>query len=397
MFKTKKILALFLIVGALFFWQISLVLAWSEPIGTPPTYNVDAPINVGNALQLKTGSIGIKGATPGITHGLAVGSGADGSIITTNSTTSAVVKINEKFYGLNVEATNRNSYNGVYSEISGTNSSAGYFKNNDLTGLGIRVLSAGTGGIFSGGKIALSLSSPETALKINSNKEAVISELINTGNQTVSRTKINFLDNRKVFGLRTEKINPSSGQVDFLVELARDDVGAYIKSINSDNLALKVDGNSSFSGDIFVAGALSVTQGCNGCSVGDLAENFAIKEDKITAGDIVALNEKLQLFKADKNENRVVGVISKSPSLNLNNVAGMPLALSGVVSVKVNSENGPILAGDFVAPSSTAGVGMKACSVGTVVGKALENFADNFGEIKVLVSLSYFPGITCQK
>jgi hypothetical protein len=69
------------------------------------------------------------------------------------------------------------------------------------------------------------------------------------------------------------------------------------------------------------------------------------------------------------------------------------VALAGRVPVKVSTENGPILPGDYLTQSSEPGVAMKATNPGIVVGKALESY-DGLAEGKVMafVNLSYFPG-----
>ena len=75
----------------------------------------------------------------------------------------------------------------------------------------------------------------------------------------------------------------------------------------------------------------------------------------------------------------------------------VPLALVGVVPVKVSAENGPIQPGDLLTTSSTPGHAMKATPVdlggipiyrpGTIIGKALTPLAEGTGVITVLVTL----------
>lgn len=75
----------------------------------------------------------------------------------------------------------------------------------------------------------------------------------------------------------------------------------------------------------------------------------------------------------------------------------LPLAVVGVVPVKVSAENGPILPGDLLTSSSTPGHAMKATPVdvggvaiyrtGTILGKALEAHQSGTGTIDVLVTL----------
>lgn len=75
----------------------------------------------------------------------------------------------------------------------------------------------------------------------------------------------------------------------------------------------------------------------------------------------------------------------------------IPLAVIGVVPVKVTAENGPIQPGDLLTTSSTPGHAMKASPVnlsgieiyrsGTIIGKALEPWAGDVGVIQVLIVL----------
>ena len=75
----------------------------------------------------------------------------------------------------------------------------------------------------------------------------------------------------------------------------------------------------------------------------------------------------------------------------------IPLALVGVVPVKVSAENGPIQPGDLLTTSATPGHAMKATPVdiggiliyrpGTLIGKALTPLAEGTGVITVLVTL----------
>ena len=68
----------------------------------------------------------------------------------------------------------------------------------------------------------------------------------------------------------------------------------------------------------------------------------------------------------------------------------VPLAIVGVVPVKVSAENGPILPGDLIVTSSAPGHAMKAGPnppIGTVIGKALGTLAEGKGVIQMLVTL----------
>jgi hypothetical protein len=69
----------------------------------------------------------------------------------------------------------------------------------------------------------------------------------------------------------------------------------------------------------------------------------------------------------------------------------VPLGVMGVIPTKVSNENGPIYRGDLLVTSSLPGYAMKGTDqnklIGSVLGKALENFDGNgTGVIKVLVN-----------
>jgi hypothetical protein len=68
----------------------------------------------------------------------------------------------------------------------------------------------------------------------------------------------------------------------------------------------------------------------------------------------------------------------------------IPLAIMGVVPVKVSAENGAIRPGDLLVTSSTTGHAMRAGDnppIGTVVGKALGALSQETGVIQMLVTL----------
>jgi hypothetical protein len=71
-----------------------------------------------------------------------------------------------------------------------------------------------------------------------------------------------------------------------------------------------------------------------------------------------------------------------------------PLALVGVVDVKVSSQNGNINAGDPISTSQIAGVGAKAIKAGRIVGRAIENYSNsnpnNIGSVKILIQPNWY-------
>jgi len=189
-------------------------------------------------------------------------------------------------------------------------------------------------------------------------------------------------------------------------------IGVYGSS-NNNQYAWGVysQGNLGVNGSTFITGDLYVAGNCNDdyvplnpgstrsydCSLNDIAELMDSAHD-VEAADIVATDDNMKLVKADKGFNTVIGIVSSNPTMTLTaaeqtSINGQPIALAGLVPVKVNTENGPIKKGDFITASSTAGYGMKATGPCTVVGKALQDFDGDSGQITVFVSLSYFSGL----
>jgi len=97
-------------------------------------------------------------------------------------------------------------------------------------------------------------------------------------------------------------------------------------------------------------------------------------------------------------DTKVAGVISKNPQIVLGekkiklkkkSKEFKLLALKGIVFCKVTNENGPIKRGDLLVTSSKPGYAMRAdlnkLKPGMVVGKALENFDKEKGEILILI------------
>lgn len=134
----------------------------------------------------------------------------------------------------------------------------------------------------------------------------------------------------------------------------------------------------------------------------DLAEVVPISGREPAPGDVVEIDpEHPSHFRlaATPHSALVAGVISTEPGVLLNAKSadeslppeGPALALAGRVPVKVTNENGAIAPGDLLVASATPGHAMRASlhpAPGTVIGKALEGFAqDADGVIEMLVML----------
>ncbi len=92
----------------------------------------------------------------------------------------------------------------------------------------------------------------------------------------------------------------------------------------------------------------------------------------------------------------MIGVYSTQPALlggapdQNDPLAGIPVAITGIVPCKVSAENGAIKRGDLLVTAGLPGYAMRAGSnppQGTVLGKAMGQLDAGTGVIQVLVTL----------
>lgn len=128
----------------------------------------------------------------------------------------------------------------------------------------------------------------------------------------------------------------------------------------------------------------------------DFAEMFPSPEP-LQAGDVVVFGDGDQQVKKSTGEtydDRIAGVVSTRPGFLAGNSkpGDSPIALSGRVPTRVNTENGAITIGDPLTTSSTPGVAMKATEPGPIVGYALQPLAEGEASLVVFIRASYFDG-----
>ncbi|MFH0854588.1 MAG: hypothetical protein V1891_03795, partial [bacterium] len=150
---------------------------------------------------------------------------------------------------------------------------------------------------------------------------------------------------------------------------------------------LKVQGAAEITNDLIIGGALSA-------SGADMAEEFTTEKD-IEEGTVVIMGD--EGYKSAKPcdsdyDTKVIGVVSDNPAVIMGKVDSAHkaiIAISGVVTVKVNSKNGIIKKGDLLTSSNMEGYAMKAidAKIGTVIGKALEECDEEKCKIKALINL----------
>jgi len=139
-----------------------------------------------------------------------------------------------------------------------------------------------------------------------------------------------------------------------------------------------------------------------GTGAADVAEWVNVSEP-VDTGDLLELDpENPGMYRKARGpcSSWAAGVVSTQPGVLLGGeVLGpafdgieagrAPLALAGIVPVKVTDEGGPIRPGDLLVSSSTPGYAMRwdahpeAC--GALVGKALESLEGSEGVILVLL------------
>ncbi len=125
----------------------------------------------------------------------------------------------------------------------------------------------------------------------------------------------------------------------------------------------------------------------------DFAEYMQLNS-AASVGDLVSLNSAGEYQKAVAGQS-LIGVISDNPAFVGNgtiqdNVNAYVVGFAGVIKTTVSASSGPIVAGDFIAASTTGGVGVKLLNSGFALGQALESYSGaGLGTINVLVLPKY--------
>jgi hypothetical protein len=186
---------------------------------------------------------------------------------------------------------------------------------------------------------------------------------------------------------------------------ASNGIAIYGYANSSDNTAVFINDNA--------AGGLIVGAGAGGAlkflvnATGEVYAHGAFhangvdysdrlpSDQGLEPGDVVIIgNDGLLHRSTAPNQADVAGVYSTKPGV-VGQAEGeqrttIPVALAGVIPVKVTSENGVIRAGDLLVSSSQPGRAMHAPKnprPGTVIGKAMRALDRDSGEIEMLVML----------
>jgi hypothetical protein len=185
--------------------------------------------------------------------------------------------------------------------------------------------------------------------------------------------------------------NASNGQVLFLQNGGTDADGAG----GGDFIDARNSPESDIQFRVLTTGEVRSDVGFN-TPAADFAEMLPAVEG-LTPGDVLVIGADGKLTRSTQpGQANVVGVYSTSPGFVggkpvEGSVSGtIPLAIVGIVPVKVSAENGAIQPGDRLVASATPGYAMKVVSrpePGTIVGKALGTLRSGTGVIQVVVTL----------
>lgn len=133
----------------------------------------------------------------------------------------------------------------------------------------------------------------------------------------------------------------------------------------------------------------------------DFAEQIAVEgeEADYQVGDVLVISDQADRTVARSSrpfDTAVVGVYSEQPGFlggapdSDDPLAGIPVAVLGIVPCRVSAENGPIARGDLLVTAATPGHAMRAGEdppAGAVLGKAFGALEAGTGMIPVLVTL----------
>lgn len=170
---------------------------------------------------------------------------------------------------------------------------------------------------------------------------------------------------------------------------------------------LEVNGNIALTNGkggsvIFQDGSKQSTAWTGSLCGGDYAESIDVSDNrgKYEPGDVLVIDPNAEgkfLKSTEPYSMAVAGVYSTKPGVvgrrqtTTKNPDEIPMAVIGIVPVKVIAENGPIHPGDILVTSSTAGYAMRGTDRSrmfqAVIGKAMGSLASGTGLIEVLVSL----------
>jgi len=397
------------------------VLAWAEPQMAPPAGNVPAPLNVSEDGQSKAGGLGLGGVEANDLVGLSVtgetfaisavkGSGetmARALIATSKSAADFIYFGNDPAVNITSEKAGLDINSAEDFGMTSHGKAGGIFAADSLNvNVGYLGMSLGFG-VFGQGQ---SYGGHLSGMGNNSSGLYATGEKYGAWAKASGVQGVGVLAQGKTAGLKAENsvkgYYVEAATKDYALKAVKDedtyvvlgDGSGYGLIVEGGIKAAAFEGGVDINGNLFVSGSCSDEEG--GC-FGDLAENIDTALN-VEVGDIVEINEQGFVEKAKQAySKKAIGVIS-DPAIvfpgaqinpDLKNVKRQPLALTGLVSVKVSNTNGPIEIGDYITSSSIPGYGMKAITSGPVIGKALQAFDKNRGSMIILLDLDWIGSV----
>jgi len=244
--------------------------------------------------------------------------------------------------------------------------------------------------VGSGANIRMNVGGTSNVAVVYSGGMAITGDLSVTGNATLSG---NILGDRVQNGTTSIDIQTAGGNANITVGGTSNVVvwsttGEYITG------TLNVSGNIVSTGANGVANIGSTTTYFNtvhakatSAQYADLAENYAA-DAGYEPGTVLSFGGEQEVtLTVNANDPRIAGVVSTNPSYIMNSTLDSEhvatLALTGRVPTKVT---GPVAKGDMMIAAGNGRA--QACAtptIGTVIGKALENHAGGEGIIEVVV------------
>lgn len=247
-------------------------------------------------------------------------------------------------------------------------SAAGYAGHFENTGNGVAVYAKGEGS----GRV-------QAALRVDNDEtdEGMAAYITNNSNYASAH----FFN-----GGIGEVLYLQNGGVDGLGTLG----GDFIKAVN------EAESDPQFR--VLTSGEVRSDVGFN-TPAADFAEMLPAANDGagLEPGDVLVIGPDGHLTRSEQpHQTNVAGVYSTKPGfvggmpMEGATVGTIPLAVIGIVPVKVSAENGAIQPGDLLSASAIPGHAMRAGSgapQGSVIGKALNPLAEGSGVISMLVTL----------
>jgi hypothetical protein len=233
---------------------------------------------------------------------------------------------------------------------------------------------------------------------------------------SISTTTTNTAGENPVISVSS---NSSTSTVGFFVSTSTGLVSGTGLGLPSTMKNQLIVGNGKVQANLLVVnGGLCVdTDGwCTASSSGIISANVAVQVghsdlaeiydsiETLEPGELVAPAGQGMIHKAQASAQDVMGVVSTAPGLILGQTSDSvfgphtyPIALTGRVPVKVSLENGPIHAGDYLAPALLDGYAAKATNSGVSIGQALEDYnGPDKGTVLMMMRVGYFSAKTNQ-